>query len=424
MITMKKSVTMPAVKSLLLEWDGDGFGMESVETAFGTLYKATDVIVQSEDIPGMTVTDSEEKETLVTDSIYNDMISRSLVGEGFSAKVAGWVWIAQKEAQAPGVKLPGAGIWLLKKKDGSYPKKVVLPAYREPFLQGEKPDGTTGEAMGGGGVKTVNSVSPDENGNVALAYDDLENKPFGEETGVVELMPETPVTVTGSGNDALPAVMVFEMGKTYIVTWDGTEYECEPFDLQGLVAIGNAGLIPGETDNGMPFLMTYVATVGMTGVVADAGTYTISIKTYATTIKTIDPKYLPEGAGGGGGGMAVVDLGEENATGILLALTTGEGQELFDPVRIANEIMAGLKAGHPVYVSFNVLGGAVLMPVSVVKFPDPIDAPGYVGGGLVFELGNEGMARVELTISFRIDSSTNEPSSGTLYVFQTPMVTA
>lgn len=172
MVTMKKSVTMEAVKSLLLEWDGDGSGLEAVETAGGTLYKVADVIVQNEDIPGMTVTDSEGKETLVTDSVYNDMISRSLVGDGFAAKVAGYVYLAQKAAQAPGAELPAGGIWLLKKQDGSHPKKVVLPAYREAFLQGEKPDGEQGESMGGGGV---------------TSWNDLEDKPFEDARKIEEV---------------------------------------------------------------------------------------------------------------------------------------------------------------------------------------------------------------------------------------------
>ena len=171
MVTMKKSVTMEAVKSLLLEWDGDGSGLEAVETAGGTLYKVADVIVQNEDIPGMTVTDSEGKETLVTDSVYNDMISRSLVGEGFAAKVAGYVYLAQKDVQAPGAKLPSGGIWLLKKQDGSYPKKVVLPAYREAFLQGEKPDGEKGESMGGG----------------VTSWNDLKDRPFEDNRKIEEV---------------------------------------------------------------------------------------------------------------------------------------------------------------------------------------------------------------------------------------------
>lgn len=194
MVTMKKSVTMEAVKSLLLEWDGDGSGLEAVETAGGTLYKVADVIVQNEDIPGMTVTDSEGKETLVTDSIYNDMISRSLVGDGFAAKVAGYVYLAQKAAQAPGAELPAGGIWLLKKQDGSYPKKVVLPAYREAFLQGEKPDGEKGESMGGG------------SGGVT-SWNDLKDRPFDKAVEEVRFVDN--LTATSEYNSNYGAFCIY-----------------------------------------------------------------------------------------------------------------------------------------------------------------------------------------------------------------------
>lgn len=313
MVTMKKSVTMEAVKSLLLEWDGDGSGLEAVETAGGTLYKAADVIIQNEDIPGMTVTDNEGKETLVTDGVYNDMISRSLVGDGFAAKVAGLVWIAQKEAQAPGAKLPGGGIWLLKKQDGSYPKKVVLPAYREAFLQGEKPDGEQGESMGGGSVNSVNGVKPDASGNVnVLAWEETVK---GE---TIEWDGNTEGLVPDSENYCfkLSDTVFTEEELVGAVAEVETEFGVETLTLklgdpgQGVAGIpteGYEGFFPVFTfaSDGSHNAILYVCSVpdeyfpvpGLYFVKDEDYKYRIVSLTFPdrTEIKTIDPKFLPEG---------------------------------------------------------------------------------------------------------------------------------
>lgn len=301
MVTMKKSVTMEAVKSLLLEWDGDGSGLEAVETAGGTLYKAADVIIQNEDIPGMTVTDNEGKETLVTDSIYNDMISRSLVGEGFAAKVAGLVWIAQKEAQAPGAKLPAGGIWLLKKQDGSYPEKVVLPAYREAFLQGEKPDGEQGESMGG--VKSWN---------------DLTDRPFEDTRKVEEIKIEwdgnTDGLVTGEEgwaykvSDLTPSFDELQFASVTMII-DGEPVAFNAPYKKDNEFLGDDGFVLMHDETGyMPVVVIHTPTefypetgIYFTKTVGDDGQVDITTSlTYTGVtgeIKTIDPKFLPEGVG-------------------------------------------------------------------------------------------------------------------------------
>ena len=57
-----------------------------------------------------------------------------------------------------------------------------------------------------------------------------------------------------------PSPFVIELGKTYKVTWDGAEYELEPFVTyigeNEAVAIGNRMLI-GEADSGEPFAMAH-----------------------------------------------------------------------------------------------------------------------------------------------------------------------
>ena len=289
MVTMKKSVTMEAVKSLLLEWDGDGSGLEAVGTAGGTLYKVADVIVQNEDIPGMTVTDSEGKETLVTDSIYNDMISRSLVGDGFAAKVAGYVYLAQKEAQAPGAELPAGGIWLLKKQDGSYPKKVVLPAYREAFLQGEKPDGEQGESMGGG----------------VTSWNDLKDRPFGDNRTEEEVTIEWDGNTNGLVNadwyykvsDITPSFAEIKTG-VVVINANGNK---SSYDLHsGSYAMNGSDIVVDDDDNRPLFLISRGSES-----YPEAGLYFYNSNGYFTErftytaktgeVKTIDYLFMPPG---------------------------------------------------------------------------------------------------------------------------------
>lgn len=287
MVTMKKSVTMEAVKSLLLEWDGDGSGLEAVETAGGTLYKVADVIVQNEDIPGMTVTDNEGKETLVTDRIYNDMISRSLVGDGFAAKVAGYVYLAQKAGQAPGAELPAGGIWLLKKQDGSYPKKVVLPAYREAFLQGEKPDGEKGESMGGGGARSWN---------------DLTDKPFYEETTVGEIKVEyTKPAENGGwykGSDLTPTIEEIQSATVVLQMASDTYTFKAPFIVftdDENFGPGGYALVDGNDTYDLFFVLTKPNDEYPEPGIYFQSPTTITYTGVTTEIKTLDPKFLPEG---------------------------------------------------------------------------------------------------------------------------------
>ena len=162
------------------------------------------------------------------------------------------------------------------------------------LLMAKRAGGNT--PSGGGSVNSVNGVKPDGAGNVALKYDDLTDRPFYEESGLVEILPETSVAIT-NGEGMSPVPVVFEIGKTYMVTWNGTEYECEAFGFDGASLIGNPILIEG-TDNGMPFTMAYIAEQGETVISTTSvvtGTHTIGIKSVTTTIKTLDPKFLPEG---------------------------------------------------------------------------------------------------------------------------------
>lgn len=171
--------------------------------------------------------------------------------------------------------------------------KVVL--YSEQTLtdaqkaQARENIGAAAEGEGGSGGA---SVQPDWNQTDDTAADFIKNKPFGD--GLVEVMPET--EVIGLDEDGMFVysldVSLFTGDETRLtITFDGTEYVCEAYDLYGNTAFGNAGIM-GEADSGEPFLLIVSLEYGMAiCAFADADAHTIGIFKFGT--KPIDSKYLP-----------------------------------------------------------------------------------------------------------------------------------
>lgn len=92
------------------------------------------------------------------------------------------------------------------------------------------------------------------------------------------LLPTTEMTFTENpdyGNMWLsaPALCELEVGKKYVVTWDGVEYTCVGIDLsammEGTVAIGNLAFVGGD-DTGEPFAFAYEPGTQADGVVYDS----------------------------------------------------------------------------------------------------------------------------------------------------------
>lgn len=187
------------------------------------------------------------------------------------------------------------------------------------------------EATNAGGIKTVNGQSPDENGNVQIevgsgsgvevtakpgqlirvketdengnptAWEAAEDMPWAE-GGRVEVLAETMVDLEEDGLGELPLLNLVA-GETYVVNWNGTEYECVAQDASHLielecVALGDLS-IAGMIGNGEPFVIQSIPPYNFTGVTALDGTVSTSIplSIYADgeVVHPLDPKYLPEG---------------------------------------------------------------------------------------------------------------------------------
>lgn len=133
------------------------------------------------------------------------------------------------------------------------------------------------------------------------SWNDLTDKPFGEESSVVEVLAEFQVTMPdGSNQTTLTNVVSLKAGETYTVNWNGVDYACvaQDYEMNGVmtVALGDINRTGSE-----PFVIMTVPPesveqtggIGMIVVASDMSPApTISIRQEAETIKTIDPKYI------------------------------------------------------------------------------------------------------------------------------------
>jgi hypothetical protein len=93
----------------------------------------------------------------------------------------------------------------------------------------------------------------------ASSWNDLTDKPFGNETRI-NVLPETTLTFD-SGSESgieepLPASAI--IGEMHIVNWNGTDYRCiaQPFDMGGMpvAVLGDLGAVSGGASTGEPFV--------------------------------------------------------------------------------------------------------------------------------------------------------------------------
>lgn len=243
-------------------------------------------------------------------------------GEAVAASTESAVAASQSESSAQNAKASEESAKAAEQnaaKSAEEAKEAANKAGGVQSVNGKTPDenGNIEIEVGEGSVKTVNGVAPDEKGNVEIeagggvsSWNDLTDKPFGEEVGMVEVLAETTVMLThqdGIDSKENSGLLGLVAGKQYKVVYNGEEYEYTAVDISGLgVGFGNlSGL--GQESNGEPFgvadLPTYNSWFLMdyngNSVMSENGTWssveaTLSI-TAEATIHPIEGKYLPKG---------------------------------------------------------------------------------------------------------------------------------
>lgn len=136
------------------------------------------------------------------------------------------------------------------------------------------------------------------------SWNDLTDKPFYEETGMVEILPETALCMSDDGGYLYVPANVPQLiaGKKYVVTVSGTSYVCagKTTTLEGTTAVylGN-GVMVEEEETSEPFIIVNGTdagydTIRVFGAIIKRGEM-ISITTEDTIIHPLEGKYLPKG---------------------------------------------------------------------------------------------------------------------------------
>ena len=128
---------------------------------------------------------------------------------------------------------------------------------------------------------------PDWNQNNPSAPDYVKNRPFyiGDPAEVVYFN-ETVVIDNGWGE--LSSTPNFAEGETYFVNFDGVVYECVyDGEVLGSYELWSGNVVDGEP----PFCVDYDGAVGA----ITNGDHTLKVYRIIPVVKTIDPKYFPDG---------------------------------------------------------------------------------------------------------------------------------
>lgn len=239
----------------------------------------------------------------------------------------------------------------------------------------------------------------------------IKNRPFyAGDPVLTELLPETTLQFTDGAAELLdaPGVLLETLSKndqTYIVNWDGTEYEVTASPFMGAIPyIGNLALVEGEQENtGEPFLILYEDII--TVYTNDPGAeHAISVTHAERAIRKLPSKFLADDVGNklpffDLKEMGMTDVTSMNALKTLAVDTTqlriamGNGQIKIafgvDGAVIKTVLSCGIIFGNSIYASALILntqkiGGLELSPVIVALIA--------VEGGIYFllkEIGTE-----------------------------------
>ena len=132
-----------------------------------------------------------------------------------------------------------------------------------------------------------------------LTYDYMPEGYPKKSVGTVIVMEEQELAFADRGGvyaANLPDGFKVTAGQTYVVNWDGTEYECVGFVLDNVSsAIGNASIAGESSSTTEPFLYAYDIDrgIGMFGTPDTSASHTISVKTTGEVATPMAEEFLP-----------------------------------------------------------------------------------------------------------------------------------
>lgn len=134
------------------------------------------------------------------------------------------------------------------------------------------------KAMGGG-----------SGGGGVSSWNDLTDKPFGEEVSEVSIVSTDDFIGTNDNPANIATYSFLQIGNTYIVYFDEVRYECVCFDDDGYDTIG----APYGNFSKYPFNI-YTDGSRTRCICADSNPHSASICTVDTVLVKIDPKFIPD----------------------------------------------------------------------------------------------------------------------------------
>lgn len=161
-----------------------------------------------------------------------------------------------------------------------------------------------------------------------------EDKPCYYNVEEVEIFKEASTNGAGGAQLTIENSCSTEEGVACIVTFDGVEYVCYPYEIPDFNTVwGNPSLMGGAVDSGEPFCCSGLTTEMMSIIkFKEAVPHTFSAKSQKKIYQTIDPAYLPFSAKSGEGENSVIIASEMGSTGG------------FDAVSLNGAIANGAKA--------------------------------------------------------------------------------
>ena len=83
-------------------------------------------------------------------------------------------------------------------------------------------------------------------------------------------------------------------GQTYMVNWDGTEYECVCYTFSSMPVLGNLSILGAGDDTGEPFIYANNPNMGSGFNTLDtSASHTISVKRIVETVTPMAEEFLP-----------------------------------------------------------------------------------------------------------------------------------
>ena len=105
--------------------------------------------------------------------------------------------------------------------------------------------------------------------------------------------------------------ITLESGVEYWVTWDDAVYACVAYVSSNKVVLGDENILWGES-GGVPFFVTTLGSSTSSIFTLENKEHTFCITQKTETIHPINPKYLPEGIGGG---LPVIEISSKSEGG-------------------------------------------------------------------------------------------------------------